>query len=136
MIPADRGGRQLNKLLEALALLRAEGTLPLRGLVEAEAQLLPRGSTVVIITHSVEDDVALSADMITRRGLRPVLVLIDASSFNGPTGTDQPRHVEFLVTDTWSDWGMISGSPLRPGFNHFEYSIIFRLPIRTSVSLL
>jgi uncharacterized protein (DUF58 family) len=78
MIPADRGGRQLSKMLEALALLRAEGTLPLRGLIEAEAQTIPRGSTVVIITHSVVEDVALTADWITRRGLRPILVLIDA----------------------------------------------------------
>jgi len=101
MIPADRGGRQLSKLLEALALLRAEGSLPLRGLVEAEAQLLPRGSTVVIITHSVEDDVALTADMITRRGLRPILVLIDAASFDGPPGTDQlEATLSFLKVPT------------------------------------
>jgi len=101
MLPADRGGRQLSKLLEALALLRAEGTLPLRGLVEAEAQTIPRGSTVVIITHSVEEDVALTADLINRRGLRPVLVLIDAASFDGPSGTDQlEATLSFLKVPT------------------------------------
>jgi uncharacterized protein (DUF58 family) len=101
MIPADRGGRQLSKLLEALALLRAQGTLPLRGLVEAEAQTIPRGSTVVIITHSVEEDVALTADLINRRGLRPVLVLIDAASFDGPSGTDQlEATLSFLKVPT------------------------------------
>jgi len=101
MLPADRGGRQLSKLLEALALLRAEGTLPLRGLVEAEAQTIPRGSTVVIITHSVEEDVALTADLINRRGLRPVLVLIDAASFDGPSGTDQREAtLSFLKVPT------------------------------------
>ncbi len=35
VLPSDRGGRQLGKILEALALLRAEGDLPLHGLVEA-----------------------------------------------------------------------------------------------------
>jgi uncharacterized protein (DUF58 family) len=101
MIPADRGGRQLSKMLEALALLRAEGTLPLRGLVEAEAQTIPRGSTVVIITHSVDEDVALTADLINRRGLRPVLVLIDTASFNGLAGSDQlEATLSFLKVPT------------------------------------
>jgi uncharacterized protein (DUF58 family) len=89
LLPPDRGGRQLGKLLEALALLRAEGDLPIRGLVEVQAQHLARGSTVVLITHSVEEDVALATDYLLRRGLRPVVVLIDAASFNGPSGTNQ-----------------------------------------------
>jgi uncharacterized protein (DUF58 family) len=97
LITPDRGGRQLSKILESLALLRAEGNLPLRGLVEIQAQHLPRGSTVVLITHSVEEEVALTADYLARRGLRPVLVLIDASTFNGPSGTDQlAEMVRFL----------------------------------------
>jgi uncharacterized protein (DUF58 family) len=101
LIPADRGGRQLSKMLEALALLRAEGSLPIRGLVEAEAQNLPRGSTVVIITHSVEEDVALTADLINRRGLRPILVLLDAASFNGPSGSDRlEAMLNFLKVPT------------------------------------
>lgn len=101
LLPADRGGRQLSKMLEALALLRAEGSLPIRGLVEAEAQNLPRGSTVVIITHSVEEDVALTADLINRRGLRPIMVLLDAASFNGPSGSDRlEAMLNFLKVPT------------------------------------
>lgn len=97
LISPDRGGRQLSKILESLALLRAEGSLPLRGLVEIQAQHLARGSTVVMITHSVEEEVALTADYLARRGLRPVLVLIDASTFNGPSGTDRlAEMVRFL----------------------------------------
>ncbi len=89
MIPPDRGGRQLSKILESLALLRAEGTLPIWGLVDIQAQHLARGSTIILITHSVEQDVVLAADFLARRGLRPVVVLIDAASFNGPAGTDE-----------------------------------------------
>jgi uncharacterized protein (DUF58 family) len=89
VIPPDRGGRQLSKILESLALLRAEGGLPLRGLVELQAQHMARGSTIVLITHSVEEDVALVVDYLARRGMRPVIVLLDASTFNGPSGTDQ-----------------------------------------------
>jgi uncharacterized protein (DUF58 family) len=97
LITPDRGGRQLSKILESLALLRAEGSLPLRGLVEIQAQHLPRGSTVILITHSVEKEVALIADFLSRRGLRPVMVLIDASTFNGPSGTRElAEMVRFL----------------------------------------
>jgi uncharacterized protein (DUF58 family) len=89
MIPPDRGGRQLGKILESLALLRAEGSLPIWGLIDIHAQHLARGSTIVLITHSVEQEVIMAADFLTRRGLRPVVVLIDAASFNGPEGTQE-----------------------------------------------
>lgn len=87
VLPPERGGRQLGKILEALALLRAEGELPLRGLVEIQAQHLARGSTVVLITASVQPDIALIVDYLLRRGLRPIVVLINAASFNGQEGT-------------------------------------------------
>ncbi|MEW5872615.1 MAG: DUF58 domain-containing protein [Chloroflexota bacterium] len=83
VLPADRGGRQLSKILEALALLQAEGDLPLHGLVEAQARHLPRGSTAVMITPSGSDNVYRTADVLLRRGLRPVAVLIDSTTFGG-----------------------------------------------------
>jgi uncharacterized protein (DUF58 family) len=89
MIPPDRGGRQLGKILESLALVRAEGKLPIWGLMDIQAQHLARGSTIVMITHSVEQEVIMATDFLARRGLRPVVVLIDASSFNGPEGTSE-----------------------------------------------
>ncbi|MFW6136246.1 MAG: DUF58 domain-containing protein [Chloroflexota bacterium] len=87
VLPPDRGGRQLGKVLEALATLRAEGELPISALAAAQAQYVPRGSTVVLITPSVRDDVALAVGLLVRRGLRPVVVLLDASSFGGASGT-------------------------------------------------
>lgn len=83
VLPADRGGRQLGKILEALALLRSRGKLPLSGLIEAQARHLPRGSTVVLITPSYFDEVVDSAELVLRRGLRPVVVLIDGETFGG-----------------------------------------------------
>lgn len=88
MLPAERGGRQLGKILESLALLRAEGKLPLLGLVEAQARNLPKGSTVVLITPSTANEVILAAELLSRRGMHPIVVLIDASSFGGPPGSE------------------------------------------------
>jgi uncharacterized protein (DUF58 family) len=88
VLPSDRGGRQLGKILEALALLRAEGRLPLQGLVEAQVQNLPRGSTVVLVTPATGDGVILTVETLVRRGMRPVVVLLDAASFGGSSGAD------------------------------------------------
>jgi uncharacterized protein (DUF58 family) len=87
LLPPDRGGRQLGKILEALAMLKAEGEMPLRGLVETQARHLPRGSTAILITPSVRDDTVLVVDYLSRRGLRPVAVILDAASFGGEPGT-------------------------------------------------
>ena len=87
VLPPDRGSRQFGKILEALAPLRAEGELSISALVTAHAQHIPRGSTIIVITPSVEGEVTLAADMLVRRGLRPVVVLLDAASFGGSEGT-------------------------------------------------
>jgi uncharacterized protein (DUF58 family) len=87
VLPPDRGGRQLGKLLESLALFKADGGLPMSGLIDAQAQHIARGSTVVIITPDVREELALALDFLARRGLRPIVVLIDAESFGGAPGT-------------------------------------------------
>ncbi len=94
IIPGDRGGRQLGKILEALALVKGEGTLPLHGLVEAQARHLPRGSTAVLVTPSESDLVYKVADLLLRRGLKPVVVLIHSLTFGGPQDN---KSVEFSL---------------------------------------
>lgn len=88
LITPDRGGRQLGKMLEALALLRAVGDVPLRGLVETQVKHMTRGSTVILITPSVQPQIAIIVDYLIQRGLRPIVVLLDAESFGGFHGTD------------------------------------------------
>jgi uncharacterized protein (DUF58 family) len=83
ILPSDRGGRQLGKILETLSMLRAETTLPLQGLIEAQARHMPRGSTAVIITPSASNVVYQTADLLMRRGMRPVVVLLDGLTFGG-----------------------------------------------------
>lgn len=83
VLPAERGGRQLSKILEMLALLSADGKLALESLVQAGVQVIPRGSTVVLITPDTGDGVALTAEFLMRRGMRPVAVLLEAASFGG-----------------------------------------------------
>lgn len=94
VLPSDRGGRQLGKILESLALLQPDGNLPLQSLVDAQARHLPRGSTAVLVTPSTSDAVFKTADILLRRGLRPIVVLVDGATFGGYASTD---HVAAMV---------------------------------------
>ncbi len=88
VIQADRGERQLTKVLETLAVLRARGEVPLYEVVRAEAQQLARGTTVVIVTPSIDIEWAVAARQMERAGLRMVMVMLDASTFGGETGSE------------------------------------------------
>jgi hypothetical protein len=46
-------------------------------------QVIPRGSTVVLITPDSGDGVTLTAEFLMRRGMRPVAVLLESASFGG-----------------------------------------------------
>lgn len=83
LLPSERGGRQLGKILETLALIQGKGTTPLFYLIEAQARHMPRGSTVVIITPTDTDHIERMVDLLIRRGLRPVCVLLESKSFGG-----------------------------------------------------
>jgi len=89
VLSAERGGRQMGKILETLALLHADGMMPVQALVDAEVRSLPRGSTVIVITPSTGNEVVISAELLSRRGMRPVVVLLDAASFGGSPGTSR-----------------------------------------------
>lgn len=83
-LPAERGERQMGKIFETLALIRSQGKLPLRGLVESQSHIA-RGSTVVLISAAGSDEIDLSIDLLQRRDLRPIAIFIDQKSFGGIT---------------------------------------------------
>jgi len=97
LISPDRGGRQLGKILEALALTQMKGDLPLKALIETQVKHMVRGSTVVLISPSIFSEVALVVDFLLQRGLKPIVVLLDAYSFGGASGTDRlADRIKFL----------------------------------------
>jgi hypothetical protein len=79
----------LGKILEALALTRAEGEMPLRALIETQVKHMVRGSTVVLITPASTAEIALIVDFLVQRGLKPIVVLLDAASFGGEQSADE-----------------------------------------------
>ena len=83
VFPPERGERQLGKILEMLAVLRAKGELPLWGLVSSQLNHLARGSTVILITPTADKKVSTVVMELIQRGLMPVVILIDQASFGG-----------------------------------------------------
>lgn len=89
VIPAERGERQLGKILETLAVLRAEGDMPIWGLISSQWGHLVRGSTVILITPSTDEKILTAVMELIQRGLMPVVVLIDPSSFGSLESTHE-----------------------------------------------
>lgn len=83
ILQPDRGERQMNRILETLSVLRAEGTVPISNVVDAETHLLPRGTTIIVVTPTTREGWITTSREQTRRGLRVVTVLVDPSSFGG-----------------------------------------------------
>jgi uncharacterized protein (DUF58 family) len=86
VIQADRGERQLGKVLELLAVLRAEGRVPFRDVLLTESRALARGVTLVAVSPSPRLEWAEAALLLDRAGLRVVSIVVDGASFGGPPG--------------------------------------------------
>lgn len=79
----DRGERQLTKLLETLAVFRAAGRIRLRDQLALEADQLPRGATVMLVTASADLSWVGFAAALKRRGVNVVSFLVNAATFGG-----------------------------------------------------
>lgn len=82
VVQPDRGERQLNRILETLAVLRATGRVHISDVLHAESQMLPRGATIIVITPSTGQDLITTARQQMQRGLRVVTILVDPGSFS------------------------------------------------------
>ena len=88
VLQPDRGHRQLTKMLETLAVIRAEGDIPLGQIMLGEGARLGRGVTLVVITSSVDRLWIAAARDIMRRGVTVIAVVVDPSGFGGPEGAE------------------------------------------------
>lgn len=84
----DRGDRQLSKLMETLAVIQAWGRVPLAQILASEAMNLPRGSSLVAITPSIDLEWVHVLGHLRRRGLRAAAVHIVPSTFGEAADSD------------------------------------------------
>ena len=88
VLQPDRGHRQLTKVLETLAMMRAEGDIPLTQILLSEGERLGRGVTLVVITPSLDRSWVAASRDLARRGVRIVAIVLDPESFGGQRGAE------------------------------------------------
>ncbi len=83
IVQVDRGERQLMKWLESLAVVRAQGRVPLAEVIAVEGNQLGGGTTAIVITPSTFTSWVGALRDMKRKGVDVVAVHLEASTF-GP----------------------------------------------------
>jgi uncharacterized protein (DUF58 family) len=81
ILPADRGGRQHQKIMQLLAAVDADGSAPLVETMVATVSRLRRGMTAVIITPSLDPSWVRPLASLRARGVSCVAVTLDPGLF-------------------------------------------------------
>lgn len=82
-LPADRGGRQLIKILRALAVLRAEGAISLDEVLTSETHLFGKQDTLVVVTPSLRDEWVSALQVQLYRIASAAAVIVEPGTFGG-----------------------------------------------------
>jgi uncharacterized protein (DUF58 family) len=90
-IPADRGPRQYQKIMETLAAVAADGGRPLHELLVENVGRLRRGMTAIIITASLDAHWVLPLNGLRQRGVEAFVILLDAPAF-AAVGQPMDQH--------------------------------------------
>lgn len=80
-VPADRGPRQYQKIMQTLAAVLADGSRPLQEVLVENVAHLRRGMTAVIITPSTDAHWVRPLGGLRTRGVETAIILLDASAF-------------------------------------------------------
>ena len=78
-----RGPKQVQRILEALALVRAGGEVPLASALQEEERRFGRHSTLILITPSADEEWVAALQSLVQRGARAAVALLEPSSFGG-----------------------------------------------------
>ncbi len=87
VIPADRSDRQYIKILEALAVIRADGTRPLAEVLLLEGRRFDRQSGLVVITPSTDEGWAAAMIEIVGRRVPASAIIVEPSTFAPADGS-------------------------------------------------
>lgn len=85
---ADRGHRQLTRILETLAVARSQKEYTLQKVLSLEGSKISRSANLIVVTASVNSAWVKELQAVTRRGIRSTCVLVDPSSFAPAASTE------------------------------------------------
>lgn len=84
VLPADRGGRQYQKIMALLAAIDADGSMPLVELLVAGLPRVRRGMTAVVITASLDPAWVGPLAALRPRGIAAAVCFLDPLAFEPP----------------------------------------------------
>jgi uncharacterized protein (DUF58 family) len=84
VVAPDRGERQLLKILEALAVVRALGNADFGQMLAAEVPTLNTNDTVIIITSATSENWVSVLPLLLRKHVNVAVALIESSTFGAP----------------------------------------------------
>lgn len=79
--PALQGTLNMWRIMEALAVVNADGQVPLQRIITGARAQMTGNSTAIIITASAHGEVVDSILSLKKQGIRVVMILLDASTF-------------------------------------------------------
>jgi uncharacterized protein (DUF58 family) len=82
VIQADSSERQYHRILEELALARADGREPIADVIADESRRFDRNRTPVVVTSSLDPRWLKALEGLTARGVRPIAIFVDPASLN------------------------------------------------------
>lgn len=83
ILQPEHGKRHLTQILQTLAVARSFSKYSLRQMLTLETPYFTRGTTLIIVTASLDAEWITEAQILSRRGIRPMCILIDPYSFGG-----------------------------------------------------
>lgn len=113
----DRNHRQLNEILEILAVVKGVSDFDLEHMLSLNTDHLGRGTTLIIITADQSETWVKHAEILSRRGIRIVAVLLDPASFGGDTSTQATEarlatfHAPTYVVKAGDDLSSVLSQP-------------------------
>jgi uncharacterized protein (DUF58 family) len=88
------GKEHLQDILRALALMKAEGRVPIDELLESQVERFEAGSAIIVIMPSQDRTLAAPLRHAINRGLIANAILLDSRGFGGDTGPSvSARHL-------------------------------------------
>jgi uncharacterized protein (DUF58 family) len=81
IMAADRGQRQLIKMLEELAVIHANGSMPIAEVLAAESDRCTRNSAIVVVTPSTDERWPGVLQGLRDRGIQAGAIVLEASTF-------------------------------------------------------
>jgi uncharacterized protein (DUF58 family) len=88
VIQPERGSRQLSRILQSLAIAHNNSPYSLSQMLALETLYFTRGTTIVMITASLDTAWITEAQLLSRKGIRPMCIFVDPVSF-GSTQSSQ-----------------------------------------------